>query len=383
MATRTQKYRYSECALLLAFLLVAFLTHSRVVPQQADQVVTLVYSFKVRVRATPQIKPDNIVASLLKGTQLPMIGEKDGWYQVKLSDGETGWVHGDYGKLESPRDQLEVIVEVARIRAGPTVASENTARAIAGQRLHLLEKVDNWYKVEIPEELEGWVREDMVAFRPAVAEQSSLTEQPESELNENSLEVPKAEDSLAESDAAEPEPEISSLAMNIPQVPEVASNDRTEEPGSVTTRVDIDWVTVLVIAALLSAFVILVLGLLRRRRLKSIHQTIQKGRSKTNDLERTLVREVREAQVRLGDLEKRIKNRFADFQAATPGSEAMAAKTSEDLLNHIEELRLVIQDQQKRMDLYSELVSLQNEQIEALKQESASFKKLLDLKEQE
>jgi uncharacterized protein YgiM (DUF1202 family) len=379
-----QALRLKRLKLTLLFFLFLFAI-SGVFPQPADQVVTLVDSFKVRVRATPQIAPDNVLASFFKGTQLRMTGEKDGWYQVRLEDGQTGWVHGDYGKIEAARDQLEVAVEVARIRAAPTIDSESIARAIVGQRLHLLEKVDNWYKVEIPNEMEGWMREDTVVFRAALSDSFQPAEEIAQESTADDPQTVNIEESsdtkeVAGASTVEVAPEPLVSEENSKGIVETPSNSLSSELSDLTTEVDIDWITVTIITGCLTALTILAFAFLRRRRLRNIHQIIKNGRSKSSELERTLVWEAKEAQFKLGDLDRKIKHRFADFRAAAPASTGLGSKTSEDLLNNIDQLRLVIQDQQKRMDLYSELVSLQNQQIEALKQENASIRKLLDLK---
>lgn len=355
--------------------------------QSTDQAVTLVDSFKVRVRATPEILPDNIIASLLKGTQLPLTAQKNGWYQVGLPDGQTGWVHGDYGLLEIPRDQLEVVYDVVRIRTEPSTEAESPTRAIMGQRLHLLERVDNWYKVEIPGEGEGWIREDMVELRPAAA-MSSEEELVEADPDSNSqddnafdeTEELKAEDATGETDLVPPASESVPVPApeSAPEANNVEESFPIQQQPDLLTEVGVDWLMMSLVAAGLT---LLAVGIFTwRRRMKRMRQIIKKGRTKKTDLERNLVREMEEAEGKLETLDKEVQNRLSNFRKASGNWSGLGAKTSEDLLKNIEELRLVIQDQQTRMDLYSELVSLQNEQIEALKKENSSVKKLLDLK---
>jgi uncharacterized protein YgiM (DUF1202 family) len=367
----------------------------------SDQVVTLVNSFKVRVRATPQILPDNILASLFKGTQLPMTGSENGWYRVTLPDGQTGWVHGDYGKVEQARDQLEVVYEVVRVRAQPTTESDSQARAVMGQRFHLLEKVNDWYRVQIPNETEGWVREDMVILRPVFSNSpeehrptlpapdkgtlstQQIKAQKETEASENSQEIMTPETNLSreEKDAIDLEADTSLQSeVSVPPPLPSSSTHAPEHPG-VLTEVGVDWLTIAVVAAFLTLLALAIFAILRQRRMTSISQVVKRGRSKTTEPERTLVREMNEAQNKLDSLERKIHERFTDFRAVTGDSTALSSKTSEDLLTSLDDLRTVIQDQQKRMDLYSELVSLQNDQIEALKQENSSIKMLLELKD--
>lgn len=358
----------------------------------ADRVVTLVDSFKVRVRSTPQIVDDNILASLFKGTQLPLTGQTDGWYEVILPDGKTGFVHGNYAIEENARDQLEVIYEVVRVRARPSTASDSQAKAIMGQRLHLLEKTDNWYKVQIPKETIGWVRQDMVTFRPVAP--SSVAEPETAAQSTNPAKA--TEEAVAEEEAREAEPaEVEEIVEDSPadqtekDLPETTSppppapTTRSTAPGShsLLTEVGADWMTMTILAGLLTLVAIVVFAIFRRRRLSGINQVIQKGRAGISDEERKLVREMKETRNRLDGLDTKLQDRFKEFRASAGDSTQLGSKTSEDMLSSLEELRAVIEDQQKRMDLYSELVSLQNEQIEAFRQENTAIKKLLQLKD--
>jgi hypothetical protein len=96
-------------------------------------------------------------------------------------------------------------------------------------------------------------------------------------------------------------------------------------------------------------------------------------------MQRNLLREIKEARNELDNLEKETASRLEDFRTVAGGSQDLSSKTSDDLLSSLEEMKRVIENQQSRLDLYSELVSLQNDQIEAYKKETASVRKLLDM----
>jgi len=140
--------------------------------------------------------------------------------------------------------------------------------------------------------------------------------------------------------------------------------------------------TLTFVTAFLTLLAIVIFTLFRRRRMANLSQAIEKGRSKTNELERTLIREMKDAQKKLSSLDIEAQNRLKNFRDLAGDSAELSSKTSEDMLTSLEELRAVIENQQKRMDLYSELVRLQNEQIDAYKQENASVKRLLELKDE-
>jgi uncharacterized protein YgiM (DUF1202 family) len=383
------------CALLFAGLTLAQLS-------SADPVVTLVDAFKVRVRATPEIMSNNILASLAKGTQLGMTGQEGDWYSVTLPDSRTGWVHIDYGKVEEPRDQVEVVYEVVRVRAEPTTDSTSNTRALRGQRLHLLEKIDGWYRVQVPNEMEGWVREDLVAPRPVVLDsslqQNSGDSLPEEEPTESAVidgtsettespvgdvisevEPVDSEQDVAESDHLE----LVTTPVSSPQVSETApinSEAILAEHPDVVSEVGSDWLAIMGLAGIVVLAALALFSALRRRRLSRKDGVSKKKKSsQKRQLERTLRREIKEARNKLSNLEKKAEERLADFRTVAGDSDALSSKTSDDLLSSLEEMKGIIHSQQNRLDLYSELVSLQSEQIETYKKENDSIRKLLEM----
>ena len=52
----------------------------------------------LRVRNSPSIK-SKILATVAKGSQVPFIEEKDGWYNVEFSKGQMGWISKKYSRL--------------------------------------------------------------------------------------------------------------------------------------------------------------------------------------------------------------------------------------------------------------------------------------------
>ena len=38
----------------------------------------------------------SIIGKVYKGNSLEVLGSSNGWYNIKLSNGKTGWVSGDY-----------------------------------------------------------------------------------------------------------------------------------------------------------------------------------------------------------------------------------------------------------------------------------------------
>ncbi len=138
---------------------------------EGEKVVTVTNASWVRLRSTPEIRSDTVLTRVLGGTQLRYRGTQGEWFQVELPNGDEGWLHRSYGRLDSAHDQLKVSASIARIRETPDAESPVVARAIQGLMLEILQEEPPWYKVRLPLGGEGWVREDMVTVH-AVEPQS-------------------------------------------------------------------------------------------------------------------------------------------------------------------------------------------------------------------
>ncbi|MEK9176522.1 MAG: SH3 domain-containing protein [Patescibacteria group bacterium] len=53
----------------------------------------------LRVRSEPSLS-GNQVGLVNPGDSVELISEKDGWYEIKLTDGKTGWISSDYANKE-------------------------------------------------------------------------------------------------------------------------------------------------------------------------------------------------------------------------------------------------------------------------------------------
>ena len=50
----------------------------------------------LRVRSSPEIKPDNILETLVYGQEVEMLNEKEKWFEIKYLDNKKGWVSSYY-----------------------------------------------------------------------------------------------------------------------------------------------------------------------------------------------------------------------------------------------------------------------------------------------
>ena len=141
--------------------------------------------------------------------------------------------------------------------------------------------------------------------------------------------------------------------------------------------------------ALGSAVFLTVLGgvFLRRRRNSNPEKPSYRRRKRDAGFEsvlkyavekRPLLRAIEEAERKRSELDSALQERFDSFQGAG-GSLLPAGTSSEALLMKVEDLRAVILNQEERAQIYSDLIVLQNEKLEALDKEVAALKKLIQI----
>ena len=100
-----------------------------------------------------------IKATVEKGTPLVKISEQQGWSQVYLPDGETGWIRND---LHSDTNVTLFAKEECNVRDGPGINFRQIDRIPMGTPVIQLGKQDNWFNVRLQSGREGWIREDLL-----------------------------------------------------------------------------------------------------------------------------------------------------------------------------------------------------------------------------
>ncbi len=85
----------------------------------------------VNIRLDPDTNSD-VVGKLARGTSLPHVGSVDGWHEVQLEGGATGFVSADWSKVEADPvdDAVEAQVEIVVEEAVEEVVEEAVADAV-------------------------------------------------------------------------------------------------------------------------------------------------------------------------------------------------------------------------------------------------------------
>ncbi len=109
-----------------------------------------------------------VISQVGLGQRLPVLSQSGDWYQISLPSGEKGWlaswlVNVDKDPAPAPapaqnsNQAVVVNVDCANIRGGPGVNYNLISQVMSGDRLPVLEKSGDWYKVRLNSGAAGWI----------------------------------------------------------------------------------------------------------------------------------------------------------------------------------------------------------------------------------
>lgn len=127
---------------------------------------------KLNVRKGPSVENDKI-GSLDRGMVVEILESNNGWNKVKLSDGNEGWVSGDY----TAKEKATVTATELNVRKGPSIENDKIGSLANGTVVEVLEHEDDWYKVKLDDNQEGWISGDYALTESqAMDQQAKKTE---------------------------------------------------------------------------------------------------------------------------------------------------------------------------------------------------------------
>ena len=116
-----------------------------------------------------------VIDTLSKGQQVIILEEKNQWSKIQYDGDQTGWVAGWYlekvtgtslesdsgTKAKEEEEEIVILYNGTNIRLGPDTTYPVVQRAKQGETFKILDKVGNWYEIEIssakPGYVAGWV----------------------------------------------------------------------------------------------------------------------------------------------------------------------------------------------------------------------------------
>ena len=336
------------------------------------------------------------IGSVKRGDMLLLDRERNEWYLAVLPDGRRGWIHKNLvirrpvgppaePKRPRPRPQtaeppkpLDAPAPVEKApkprvnyyrRGMEYVAEKRTAEAIGAFRKALeADPMDGSAHFELAKLLksDGKASDALEHFRKALV---GRRPRPEARFHIGGLTKPETDAGTA------PEEEGDGEAPAGAWVDGLLSNVTYFLPG----------------LAIGSLVFLVVLGLIyRRRRVPGGEQRVYRRRKPDAGFDsvlkyaverRPLLRAIEEAERKRTELDKALGQQFDAFSkgAGQGGPRLPSIGSAEALLKKVEDLRQIILNQEERAQVYSDLVVLQNEKLDALDEEIDALKKLIQL----
>ncbi|MBO8168744.1 MAG: SH3 domain-containing protein [Thermoanaerobacteraceae bacterium] len=151
----------------------------------------------VNVRSGPGIGNSRI-AQVREGEKYPLLKKENGWYQIRLSDGKTGWIAGwlakettravytgpdgdteqgssgntgtgqGDGKTAAGKEKLFVVKHDMPLYYGPDRRFPKVTTIAEGDTVLLLAEKGDWYEVRLDNGITGWLERRSVADRGSV-----------------------------------------------------------------------------------------------------------------------------------------------------------------------------------------------------------------------
>jgi len=104
-----------------------------------------------------------VVASVPNNSMLTVTGEQNGFYNVRLTDGRTGWVSSDFVNITPRQARVATQGGNLNMRAGPNTNSAIVASIPNGTQLTITDVAGNFFRTTFSG-ITGWVSRDFVQF---------------------------------------------------------------------------------------------------------------------------------------------------------------------------------------------------------------------------
>jgi len=145
----------------------------------------------LNVRSGPGLQQP-VISSVSKDMVLPVIKEAENWYQVRLPNGQTGYVAGWLVKpVEAKAATLvKSRVEKLNVRSGPSQTFSVIQTIDPGTAYPLLQKSGQWLQIQLPGGQKGWVADWLADQIPGNAAQQPSASPPSAPVSPAPVSAP-------------------------------------------------------------------------------------------------------------------------------------------------------------------------------------------------
>lgn len=117
----------------------------------------------LNVRKDPSTSSD-ILYTLSKGAEVPILTTQDMWYQVPIDESQKGWIHSDYVELKPNYSKGKIIGSNVNVRRENSINSEVVSQLRLESYIYIKNYSNEWYNILTYDGQEGWVHKDFVSI---------------------------------------------------------------------------------------------------------------------------------------------------------------------------------------------------------------------------
>lgn len=141
----------------------------------------------LNVRSAPGTE-NKVVSCLNKGDTVLILEKDNGWLKVQLPNKITGWVSEKYISASETVSNIKVNCSTRlNVRTGPSTKYSIKTSISNGQIFKVLEKSNNWYKIQVDSNTTGWVSGSYVVETNESTSNDSNTTQESDEIKETEV----------------------------------------------------------------------------------------------------------------------------------------------------------------------------------------------------
>ncbi len=138
--------------------------------------------------------PDTVYVGMVKleaNIQLDLLARYNDWFQVQTSQGQAGWVKGEFLNIApGVTERIQAVTEIpdpnpaligmvsgssVNLRSGPGTAYGKAGSIKGGTQLDLLARYNDWLKVRTTDGRTGWVSDELINVSDYIARRVQVT----------------------------------------------------------------------------------------------------------------------------------------------------------------------------------------------------------------
>ena len=383
-------------------LLIILFTTVGLAQDRSLSVVVAENAVRVNLRSAPTARRRTILGNIPRGRRLPLVGQTDAWYQVRLEDGSEAWISRAYARVEKLEDPFWIVDESSPLRRTPSEDAPEVCPVSKGELARRTGQEGPWCRIELADGSAGWIPTSSVVsalpngsstVAPAEAADApdesgaptgDISPQPqESSAQQPGTPASPGEEKPGPTASADRSAQVPPTSAE-PEEPEIAPTRRVEpaiaRKSAPSTPSSSSGFLVLSVAFGVLATILLGAGYwwFRRRRVSEIEKLIRAGQVVGDGVSGDqFLKNLRDAEARQVQLEKDLQRRLAALRE-TIGPGGLSGDSDEQLaVGRIEDIRKLVLEQQAKVNALSDLLTLQNQKLAAAEEENRLLRQLL------